>query len=125
VTGAILNTSGINIGKTGTLELAKNSGSATAANLEIVNNGWVRISVGSQTVGTISGTGSTQVAAGSTLTAFSIVQDKLTIGGSAAGVAGMAEVSTINQVPEPGTIALMFLGVLGMIVFARHTTKSM
>jgi fibronectin-binding autotransporter adhesin len=79
VTGSIANTSGIDVAAGATLELAKISGSATAASLAIDNDGTVLISAGMQTVGTISGTGITQVNAGATLTAASIAQSALVI----------------------------------------------
>jgi fibronectin-binding autotransporter adhesin len=116
VTGSILGTSGINVGTAGILELAKTAGSATAANLAIDNDGMVLISAGSQTVGAISGTGITQVNAGASLTAHSIVQDRLTIGGTGAGTTGLADASTMSQVPEPSTLALLWAGVVGAFI---------
>ena len=51
VTGSILNTSGVSIGPAGILELAKVSGSATAASVTITNAGTVLVSAGMETVG--------------------------------------------------------------------------
>jgi T5SS/PEP-CTERM-associated repeat protein/autotransporter-associated beta strand protein len=118
VTGSILNTSGISVGQAGTLELAKSTGSATATNLTIDNEGMILISSGSQNVGSIIGTGITQVNAGATLTAQSIVQNTLTIGGAGVGS------STMSQVPEPGILVLFLSGILGMIVFSSRRNRS-
>jgi fibronectin-binding autotransporter adhesin len=123
VTGSILNTSGISIGESGILELAKSSDSATAANMPISNAGTLLISAGSQTVGAITGTGITQINAGATLTAQSIIQNTLSIGGTGAGFA--ADSSTISQVPEPGTIALLGMGAFGLLAWAwRRSCKA-
>jgi T5SS/PEP-CTERM-associated repeat protein/autotransporter-associated beta strand protein len=115
VTGSILNTSGITVGETAILELAKNSGSATAANVPIDNDGKLLISIGSQNTGMITGNGTTQVYAGATLTAASIMQDTLIIGGTAASWASSSESSSANQVPEPSAITLVFAGFLGVL----------
>jgi T5SS/PEP-CTERM-associated repeat protein/autotransporter-associated beta strand protein len=112
VTGTILNTSGITVSQTGILELAKSSGSATAAKLNIDNAGTVLISAGSQTVGVITGIGITQVTGSASLTAQSIVQNTLTIGGTG--------VSSMNAVPEPTSIALLFTATLGGLLWHRR-----
>jgi autotransporter-associated beta strand protein len=122
VAGSILNTSGVTVGELGILELAKASGSATAANVPIENDGLVVVSVGSQTVGTIVGSGTTQVNASASLTAVSIVQDSLIVGGSAAA-AGAADAPAVNAVPEPGTLVLLVMSGLGAIAIARNRTR--
>jgi hypothetical protein len=99
------------------LELAKTTGSATAANLPIDNDGTIVISAGSQTAGAITGTGITQVNTGATLTATSIVQDMLIIGGAGASAASMPDGSTTIQVPEPGMWALLLAGICCPLLF--------
>jgi T5SS/PEP-CTERM-associated repeat protein/autotransporter-associated beta strand protein len=116
VTGSILNTSAIAIGQAGILELANTFANATAANLAIDNDGTVLISAGSQTVDAIVGTGSTQVNAGARLTAASIVQNTLSIGGAEAGCVA------VDQVPEPGMWALMLAGVAILAIW-RHKQR--
>jgi hypothetical protein len=66
------------------------------------------ISAGSQKAGAITGTGITQVNSGATLTAKSIVQDTLIIGGVRAANA--------NQVPEPSSFILLLAGGIGAFV---------
>jgi fibronectin-binding autotransporter adhesin len=117
VTGSILNTSAITVGELGILELAKASGSATAATLPIENDGLVLISAGSQMVDTISGSGTTQVNAGTSLTVRSISQDSLVLGAVSANASTAREVSPMNVVPEPGVLALLVTGVLGFVSF--------
>jgi autotransporter-associated beta strand protein len=99
VTGSILNSSRITVSDSAMLELAKLGGSATAASVPIDNNGTVIISACSQKVGTITGTGITQVYAGASLTASSIVQDTLIIG----------------KVPEPSVIIMLGMAAFGLL----------
>jgi hypothetical protein len=57
------------------------------------------------------------------LTAHSIIQNTLSIGGTGAGFAD--DLSTISQVPEPGTFALFSIGVIGLLTWAwRRNGKS-
>jgi autotransporter-associated beta strand protein/T5SS/PEP-CTERM-associated repeat protein len=116
VTGSILDTSGIDINQTGSLELANSSISATSASVPIDNDGNLVVRAGSQNAGTITGSGTTRVNAGATLTAASIVQKSLIIGGASASAASSADISPANQVPEPSAIALIFAGLLGILL---------
>jgi hypothetical protein len=75
----------------------------------IANDATLRILGGDHTVNTIDGGGTTEVLAGS-LTAASIVQDTLVIGG--------AESQTMQTVPEPGMLGLMAAGLLGILGWA-------
>lgn len=86
-------------------------GSGGAAGLNIL--------AGSPSIGTLSGTGDTSVAAGATLTAVSIQQDTLTIGAGATvtirettGASGNA-----SQVPEPSTLVLLIAGIAGLLAY--------
>jgi hypothetical protein len=118
VTGSILNTSGITVGESATLELARATGSATAASLVIDNAGTLLISAGTQTVGVITGSGTTQVDAGASLTAISIVQGTLSIGSfdAAAKQASpkVIDAANISQVPEPGTLVMLLAVAMGL-----------
>jgi fibronectin-binding autotransporter adhesin len=117
VTGSIVNTSAMDVSAGATLELAKTSGSATVGSLEIDNAGTILISAGSQTVSEIRGTGVTQVNSDATLTAKSIVQNSLLIGATGAGMGG----EMMSQVPEPGSMVLSFLGIVGAVLV--HTWR--
>jgi T5SS/PEP-CTERM-associated repeat protein/autotransporter-associated beta strand protein len=117
VTGSILKTNGITVKEAGILELAKTSGNATAATLNIDNAGTILVSTGSQNVGAISGTGITQVIGSAKLTAQSIIQNSLTIGGTGAGFADMAEASSMSEVPEPSTVILFAMGCVGLVAY--------
>jgi hypothetical protein len=46
------------------------------------------------------------------------VQDSLLIGVSGAASANVTNIPNINQVPEPSTLALLFLGVLFLLPFS-------
>jgi fibronectin-binding autotransporter adhesin len=81
VTGSILGTSGITVHPTGTLVLTKPD--SVPANMTIDNDGTISIA-NSVTLGAITGTGVTKVCQNGSLTAASIVQDSLIIGGSSA-----------------------------------------
>jgi T5SS/PEP-CTERM-associated repeat protein/autotransporter-associated beta strand protein len=109
VTGSILNTSGVTVNDSAIFELARASGNATASTLAIDNDGTVLISAGSQKVGSITGTGITQVNSGASLTAHSIVQDSLVIGAKG-----------VQAVPEPSTIALLLTAALGGLLWWRR-----
>ncbi|MCC6124797.1 MAG: autotransporter-associated beta strand repeat-containing protein [Pirellulales bacterium] len=82
----------------GTLALTATGQIAYSAS--IANNATFLVIDGAHTVNAITGTGTTWVAGASTLTAPSIAQDALTIG----GVAPVA-----SAVPEPGALALLLL----------------
>ena len=121
VTGSILSTSGINVGQAGILELAKASGSATAAKLNIENAGTVLISAAVQTVGAISGDGVTEINTGASLTAASIHQDTLNIGSNATFVIRSISDGPLSgdiaPVPEPSTFILLGIGAIGLLTF--------
>jgi autotransporter-associated beta strand protein len=89
----------------GTLELAETGQISVLS--AITNDAVFQVAEGDHTVGTITGTGTTNVLDAATLTATSITQDSLVIGGAGGAVATMA-------VPEPGTWMLLFVGLLGM-----------
>jgi hypothetical protein len=82
----------------------------------IDNDGNLVVRAGSQNAGTITGTGTTRVNAGTTLTAASIVQKTLIIGGTAVATASSPDISPANQVPEPTAIALIFAGFIGILL---------
>jgi autotransporter-associated beta strand protein len=110
VTGTILNTSEVTVNAAGTLELARTSGNATAATLPIGNDGMLLVSTGSQMAGAITGNGITQVNAGASLTASSIVQDSLIIGATGA--------TAMGQVPEPSALVLLGMSGIGLLALA-------
>jgi autotransporter-associated beta strand protein len=74
---------------------------ASGATLEVLG--------GDSVVGNIAGAGTTIIYDGSTLTAASIVQDTLVIGGTHFAAA----------VPEPGTLCLLLAAAAGLVVFIR------
>jgi T5SS/PEP-CTERM-associated repeat protein/autotransporter-associated beta strand protein len=119
VTGSILNSSGVTVNVSATLELACGTGSATADDLPLSNAGTLVISAPSQTLGTITGPGVTQVNSGASLTAQSISQRSLLIGTTAAQAA-MADAS---PVPEPGTAIMLALGLAAFAPFVRSRAK--
>ncbi len=82
----------------------------------IDNDATFLIADGSHALGAISGTGSTLVDGGAQLTADSIVQDTLTIGGDHGSL--LAAVSSNAAVPEPSALAL--LAVLGVVLAAAR-----
>jgi autotransporter-associated beta strand protein len=95
----------------GTLALSTSSGQIDPAAL-IVNNTTFFIADSNHAIGSIIGTGTTQLSHSAQLTAPSIVQGTLTIGSSGAMAA----------VPEPGTFVLLALaGGLFAIYFQRKT----
>jgi hypothetical protein len=80
------------------------------AGTPIVNDGAFQVLAGDHAVGRIEGNGTTAVLSGS-LTAESIVQDTLIIGGTAANNSNAA------AVPEPGSFLLLVSAALGMLAF--------
>ena len=91
---------------TGTLALATNGQIATSSS--ILNNATFMVVDGTHTVNAISGTGTTMVLGTSSLTAPSISQGTLTIGGTDPGGAAAA-------VPEPSMLVLLVLAGLGFV----------
>jgi fibronectin-binding autotransporter adhesin len=88
-------------------ELALNAGGQVSPT--VVNDALFTINAGDHTVSTINGAGITQVLTGS-LTATSIVQDTLIIGGGSAAAA----------VPEPCTLVLLVLAGMGALLAWRR-----
>jgi T5SS/PEP-CTERM-associated repeat protein len=84
------------------------AGGDIAFSSEIINRAGFLIDGGNHSVQKITGSGTTQVLTGS-LTAASIVQDTLTIGGPA------------NAVPEPATIVLLAMSALAAIAWRRKS----
>jgi autotransporter-associated beta strand protein len=97
--------------------------------LDIANAGAFNVRGGLQTVGDISGTGTTSVlGAGTKLTADSIVQDTLVIGAGAsvviAATGGGGANAEASAVPEPGTFALLAgAGFVGGVVLLRRRAR--
>ena len=107
---AVLET--VNVNKTNL-----NINTAALATFEVVN--------GTHTVGAISGSGTTQIDAGASLTVASIYQDTLIFGSGAKlniqAIPGGLQGNTIAPVPEPSTLVLFGIGALGLIASAwRH-----
>ena len=109
---AVLKT--VNVNKTNL-----NINTAALATFEVVN--------GSHTVGAISGSGTTQVDAGASLTVQSISQSTLTLGSGATlniqTIPGGLQGNTIAPVPEPGTWALLATACLALFVYSKQRLK--
>ena len=73
-----------------------------------------------QNVSAVTGTGTTLVAAGASLTANSIVQNTLTIGAGATVTIRETAAGSASPVPEPGTWALIGIGLLSLLAFRRR-----
>ncbi len=82
----------------------------------IVNSAQLKITSGDHTVGTISGTGTTTVLDSASLSATSITQGSLIIGGTGAAASAAA-------VPEPGTWMLLTIGLLGIAGWQKHRIR--
>ncbi len=108
----------------GVLELVSTGQISTVSDISTADDATFLINGGSHTVGTISGTGTTCLAAGSELTASSINQDTLTLGPGAvltiAALPGgpLAEGYGISPVPEPSAMILFSMGTFGLFVYA-------
>jgi autotransporter-associated beta strand protein len=116
---------------TSKLDLA-GTGPVTPVDLNVGNAGTLLISTAGQQLGAISGTGTTEIAAGvgASLTANSIVQDTLIIGAGGSVTiretpvaAGGAAGANANAVPEPGTWVLIGIGLLSLLAFRRRRAK--
>jgi T5SS/PEP-CTERM-associated repeat protein/autotransporter-associated beta strand protein len=106
VLSAVNTYSGTTTIESGQLKLV--AGGDIAFSSEIINKAGFLIDGGNHAVQKITGSGTTQVLTGS-LTAASIVQDTLTIGGPA------------NAVPEPSSLILLALSALAMLARRRKS----
>jgi autotransporter-associated beta strand protein len=97
-----------------------NINTAALATFEVIN--------GAHTVGSISGAGTTQVDAGASLTAQSIIQGTVTLGIGARitiqPIPGGPQGNAIAPVPEPSSFVLLFGAVIATIcVWARKRNR--
>jgi autotransporter-associated beta strand protein len=94
----------------GSLCLLDGGDLATESVVTVAAGATLEVLGGDSVVGNINGAGTTIVYDGATLTAESIVQDTLVIGGTAYAAAA---------VPEPGTLLLLVLASAGLFVLTR------
>ncbi|MGA2797570.1 MAG: glycoside hydrolase family 44 protein [Thermoguttaceae bacterium] len=98
--------------------LALDAQGQISASSVITNNATFRIISGDHTVGTIAGSGSTEILSG-ILTVNSIVQNELTIGPGAmviiAALPGGPAGGSLTPVPEPWTIGMLMAGILCLV----------
>jgi autotransporter-associated beta strand protein len=98
-----------------------------STHMNVVNNGALNITSGSKTVANLTGTGNTSVAAGTTLTATSIVQNTVTLGiGARITIAPLpggptAGAGSLTAVPEPSTWAMLMLAAMGLGMYWRRS----
>ena len=105
----------------GTLQLANPTGSALTATSAVQNNSILQVSATGQSVGAISGAGTTQVDANKDLTATSIVQNTLTIGaGGSVTIRETTGAGSASPVPEPGTWILIGTALAGLLALRRR-----
>ncbi|MBN2578490.1 MAG: autotransporter-associated beta strand repeat-containing protein [Pirellulales bacterium] len=99
----------------GTLTLASTGQIETSS--AIVNDATFVIDGGAHTLSAVSGAGTTHVTDAATITAPSITQGTLIIGGSAAAAAGA------TPVPEPGVWALLLIGLSGCLAWRKIRSR--
>jgi autotransporter-associated beta strand protein len=108
ILGSILPSSGVHVADYAALTLAGASGSSLSPGTTIENDGLILIAATGQQCGSIVGAGIVGVPNGSGLTARSIVQSTLSIGGAAMP----------SQVPEPNSLVLLLaFGMAGIALF--------
>jgi autotransporter-associated beta strand protein len=112
----------------GTLELASTGQIATASAISTAaTTATFQIDGGTHTVGNISGVGTTNLLAGSSLTATSVVQGTVTLGVGArltiAPIPGgpTAGAGSLTAVPEPSTWAMLMLAAMGLGMYWRRS----
>jgi fibronectin-binding autotransporter adhesin len=96
----------LSAGNTATLILASTGQISTAS--EIINDSRFQVDGGTHELGVVSGSGAMSVLNSASVTASSITQDTLSIGSEARRGA------SATPVPEPGTWALLLIGLLGV-----------
>jgi fibronectin-binding autotransporter adhesin len=112
----------------GVLELSSTGQIATASAISTAAVSAIfQVNGGTHTVGTISGVGTTNLLAGSNLTATSVNQGTVTLGiGSRLTIAPIpggptAGAGSLSAVPEPSTWAMLMLAVMGLGMYWRRS----
>ena len=112
----------------GILELASTGQIATVSAINTAaTSATFQVNGGTHTVGTISGVGTTNLLAGSSLTATSVIQGTVTLGiGARLTIAPIpggptAGAGTLTAVPEPSTWAMLMLAAMGLGMYWRRS----
>jgi autotransporter-associated beta strand protein len=119
--------SGNTVINNGTLELASTGQIATASAISTAATTAIFQVDGTHTVGNISGVGTTNLLAGSSLTATSVVQGTVTLGiGARLTIAPIpggptAGAGSLSAVPEPSTWAMLMLAAMGLGMYWRRS----
>ena len=121
LTGSVQSTSAT-VAAGATLELAGTAGSSLRDDASVGNNGTLNVSsTMAQSVGTVTGAGTTQVAANASLSATSIVQNTLTIGaGGSVTIRETSVAGNASPVPEPAMWVLLGTALMGLLAFRRR-----